>query len=360
MRHGRVGHRARHVEQPVCGHQAGANAREGRGRGGTRGGHRREDAARTRLHRGGRRAVQGPRDRSARRPGRGVRRGHGASRVDVPRRRGSADLQRARQRADGARRPTRPTRSSSERARSSKRSSRSTPTIPASRTTSSTPTTCRRSRRGRSTRRAATRRSRRRRRTRSTCRRTRSRALGYWRESIESNLASAAAARAEGAAAEELHAMDYLVYAYLQLGRTARPAISWTRCRRSAPALRMPRRAAARRRITAGTYGSVAIPARYALEREDWAGASRVGADPTTPYLPAVAVAHFARALGAARAGQPDAAAADVDAACAAARPPAGAARRLLGRRRSRSSGRSASAWVAWAQGRTRERHRAA
>ncbi|HXP22958.1 MAG TPA: hypothetical protein VN807_02415, partial [Candidatus Sulfotelmatobacter sp.] len=37
--------------------------------------------------------------------------------------------------------------------------------------------------------------------------------LGYWQESIESNLASAAAAQKDGAQGDQLHAMDYLVYA---------------------------------------------------------------------------------------------------------------------------------------------------
>jgi len=40
--------------------------------------------------------------------------------------------------------------------------------------------------------------------------------LGYWDESITTNLASAAAARKDNAASEELHALDYQTYAYLQ------------------------------------------------------------------------------------------------------------------------------------------------
>src|SRR5208282_1959682 len=40
--------------------------------------------------------------------------------------------------------------------------------------------------------------------------------LGLWQESIESNIASAAAARKVGMVGEGLHASDYLVYAYLQ------------------------------------------------------------------------------------------------------------------------------------------------
>jgi hypothetical protein len=43
--------------------------------------------------------------------------------------------------------------------------------------------------------------------------------LGLWQDSIASNLASSEAARRQGDTGEELHAMDYLVYAYLQLGR---------------------------------------------------------------------------------------------------------------------------------------------
>ena len=43
--------------------------------------------------------------------------------------------------------------------------------------------------------------------------------LGLWQDSIDTNMASAASARREGSTAEELHASDYLMYAYLQTGR---------------------------------------------------------------------------------------------------------------------------------------------
>ena len=42
---------------------------------------------------------------------------------------------------------------------------------------------------------------------------------GYWQESIDGNIAAAAAARREGQTAEELHASDYEIYAYLQTGQ---------------------------------------------------------------------------------------------------------------------------------------------
>jgi hypothetical protein len=43
--------------------------------------------------------------------------------------------------------------------------------------------------------------------------------LGLWDESIDSNLASVASAERNNAPGNELHAKDYLIYAYLQEGR---------------------------------------------------------------------------------------------------------------------------------------------
>src|SRR5262249_2604038 len=43
--------------------------------------------------------------------------------------------------------------------------------------------------------------------------------LGLWQDSIETNIASGAAAKRDGSTAEELHTMDYRVYAYLQSGQ---------------------------------------------------------------------------------------------------------------------------------------------
>ena len=91
--------------------------------------------------------------------------------------------------------------------------------IRAWRTTSSTATTCRRSPIARSRRRGATRRSRRRRRTRCTCRRTRSRASATGRSRSTPTSHPARSRRREGSVAEELHTMDYRVYAYLQTGQ---------------------------------------------------------------------------------------------------------------------------------------------
>jgi hypothetical protein len=128
--------------------------------------------------------------------------------------------------------------------------------------------------------------------------------LGYWQESISSNLASAAAARAlmarthPGATSYEgLHAMDYLEYAYLQTGQDAgaRAIVDSTQIAAlDAPAFQ------------AG-YALAAIPARYALERRDWKAAAVLGTQPANfpweKYPYAEAIVHLARAVGAAHTG---------------------------------------------------------
>ncbi len=172
--------------------------------------------------------------------------------------------------------------------------------------------------------------------------------VGAWEESIETNLASAEAARKDKATAEELHALDYQAYAYLQTAQDAaakrtvnaiaalRPKISMTGATNAAPP-------------TAGYYALAAIPARYALERNAWDEAARLEPVPS-PFAFADAVTHFARALGLARSGNPAAAARDVErlAALSAALDKAGdkywAGQVEIQRR-------GASAWVALAQG---------
>src|SRR5207237_836292 len=63
---------------------------------------------------------------------------------------------------------------------------------------------------------------------------------------------------------------------------------------------------------SAGKTARAAVPARYALERQDWKGAAQL--QPLgTPFPAAEAITHFARAVGAARSGDPAAAQADID-----------------------------------------------
>jgi hypothetical protein len=126
--------------------------------------------------------------------------------------------------------------------------------------------------------------------------------LGYWQESIDSNVAAAAAARRQGQTAEELHASDYEIYAYLQTGQDKVAA----RIVNSLPqiASRFDPKALliGAGPPSAGYFALAAIPARYALEREDWQQAEEL-APQETPYPYADAMTWFARGLGAARLG---------------------------------------------------------
>lgn len=126
--------------------------------------------------------------------------------------------------------------------------------------------------------------------------------VGYWEDSIASNVAAAAAARRQSEAAEELHASDYLAYAYLQSGRD-RAAEELVKSLPQLSARFDPRRIiGGAAPPAAGYYALAAIPARFALEHEDWPAAARL---PTreTPVPFADAVTHFARGLGLAHLG---------------------------------------------------------
>ena len=127
--------------------------------------------------------------------------------------------------------------------------------------------------------------------------------LGLWDDSIASNLAARDAAHQQGLTGEELHAMDYLVYAYLQSGRY-QEASQIIRQLQTMPALNMGEFKIA--------YASTAMPVRYSLERGEWVVAADtvppVGAPPQV-----VAVAVWARGFGLARSGQAAKARADAE-----------------------------------------------
>ena len=122
--------------------------------------------------------------------------------------------------------------------------------------------------------------------------------LGLWQDSIASNLASSSAARKYGATGDELHALDYLMYAYLQ-GAQDREAEKIFR--------EIPVMTTTTSTHFAGLYATAAIPARYAVERHRWSEAAslplRPGIFPGGRYSWAEANVHFARALGSARSG---------------------------------------------------------
>ncbi len=123
---------------------------------------------------------------------------------------------------------------------------------------------------------------------------------GYWQDSIDSNRDAAAASRREGQTAEELHASDYQVYAYLQTAQdeAARKVLD------SLPeiALRFDPKVVVSGAAgpPAGYFALAAIPARYTLERRDWKRAAELQPR-ETPFPYTDAMTWFARGMGAAR-----------------------------------------------------------
>jgi tetratricopeptide (TPR) repeat protein len=124
--------------------------------------------------------------------------------------------------------------------------------------------------------------------------------LGMWDESIQSNLASIAAAKCyaessgiKGHWDEELHAMDYVVYGYLQKKDLKHAKEQWdylnTFSQVSPPNLK-------------GAYTFAAIPARYVLENRLWKEATQLTTTPAgfpmQQFPWQKAIIHFARALG--------------------------------------------------------------
>jgi tetratricopeptide (TPR) repeat protein len=126
--------------------------------------------------------------------------------------------------------------------------------------------------------------------------------LGLWDDSIASNRGARDAARREGDRGEELHAMDYLVYAYLQSGRDeeARQVVEQLK--------QMQELEPGDFKVA---YAATAMPVRYAVERGQWADAAAI---PTPagapPHVAAVAV--WARGVGLARTGHPAEARAEI------------------------------------------------
>ena len=106
-----------------------------------------------------------------------------------------------------------------------------------------------------------------------------------------------------------MHARDYMTYAYLQMGMDAQAKTNLEHAMRLGTMTGGAQGAAG---AGPNTFAMAAIPARFAMERQQWAEAMALTPNPapTAPYTEAIT--HFARAIGAARAGKPDAAAADI------------------------------------------------
>jgi hypothetical protein len=133
--------------------------------------------------------------------------------------------------------------------------------------------------------------------------------LGRWKDTIESNNAAEIAEADRGTPEDRIHALDYLVYAHLQLAqdREAKQVLDL--------ALKIEDELVARKHdsgLRARPFGIAAMEARWALERLDWSTAATLPPRPSR-YPNAEAVPHFARAVGLARSGRPDDARADID-----------------------------------------------
>src|SRR6266542_3143778 len=127
--------------------------------------------------------------------------------------------------------------------------------------------------------------------------------VGAWTDSLATNRRSADVARKSNEPDDALHAMDYMTYAYLQLARDGDARTTFDEARTLTGI--NPARAT-------GPYALAAMPARYALERGAWRDAAQL--QPTPSKFPFTeAMAHFARALGAARSCDPAAAQKDVE-----------------------------------------------
>jgi hypothetical protein len=117
--------------------------------------------------------------------------------------------------------------------------------------------------------------------------------LGMWNESVASNNAARRAAHAQGDIGEELHAMDYLTYAYLQLGNDDKAAAVVSDLR-SMQGLQG-------QNFKIG-YAETAMPVRLGVEQAKWQEAAAIL--PATNAAPEVAaVAVWSRAVGLARTG---------------------------------------------------------
>src|SRR5262245_25116513 len=135
--------------------------------------------------------------------------------------------------------------------------------------------------------------------------------VGEWKESVATNIRSAEEAeKTGGGLGEGLHARDYMTYAYLQMAMDAQAKKVVDHAQ--SVASKVPSGVPAAGAPGANTFAVAAIPARYALERGQWAEAQALTPTPApnTPYTEAIT--HFARALGFARGGKPAEAAADI------------------------------------------------
>jgi hypothetical protein len=117
--------------------------------------------------------------------------------------------------------------------------------------------------------------------------------VGAWTDSAATNQRSAESAKKGNDKDEQMHALDYMVYAYLQLARDNDARLAMEEAAQVSGFVR-----------NAGPYAFAAIPARYAIERGDWNGAMKLQPI-ANDFHYTEALTRFARALGAARSETP-------------------------------------------------------
>lgn len=127
--------------------------------------------------------------------------------------------------------------------------------------------------------------------------------LGYWQESIDLNLRAAAAAikmPVEGKiSGQYFHALDYLAYAYLQQSEYKKA---------KALAILLDTLSGSYAASPNTAYALAAIPARTALEYQDWSGTAKLSLNnhshfPWSKFPQMEALIYFAKGIGAARIG---------------------------------------------------------
>jgi len=174
--------------------------------------------------------------------------------------------------------------------------------------------------------------------------------LGRWKDTIAANDAAETAEADRGTPEDRIHALDYLVYAHLQLAQDekAKDVLDL--------ALKIENDLIARKHdsgLRSRPFGVAAMEARWALERLDWATAANLPVRPSRyPY--AESVPHFARAIGLARSGRPDDARPDLER-LAALQKTLADAKNLYWARQVSIQLKVASAWVDRARGRDAE-----
>src|SRR5256886_6092727 len=132
--------------------------------------------------------------------------------------------------------------------------------------------------------------------------------LGMWSETIQGNIAAAAAEKARGNPDDRMHALDYLVYAYLQQAQDGDAKRVVDEARGLVSDLAAKQYDSGR---PTAHFAMAAIEARWTMERGRWAEAAAIEPRPNR-FPHTESMIYFARAIGAARSGQAPQARADV------------------------------------------------